>query len=186
MKKLKSVSVLLLVACSLFAAPKAKAPAEPVTVELSESNLAENQGTMQNQVFNSDGSVTYDAMMKYGGGGISFNINGKKGINLADYNTIHIEFDYKIGSSYKNTDMVPKFKVVTYGSGATFYKGGLDRAYFSADGLEGSIAFDCDISKVTGKAIKVAVPLNGWKWAEEGASDDDLVTMTIKSITFLP
>lgn len=187
MKKTKLVSaILLLTAGALFAAPKAKAPIEPVSVTISEDNMGENQATMQNQVFNADGSVTYDAMMKYGGGGIQFSINGKTGVNLKDYKTIRVEFDYKIGPVYTNTNKVPKFKVCTYGPGSTFYQGSVDQGYFDADALEGSMTYDCEISKKTGKALKVAIPLNAWQWAADGGSEDDLVTMTIRSITFLP
>jgi hypothetical protein len=191
MKKTSIIlATLLLISGALSAAPKkAAAPVEikPITVKLTEANLAENQGTMQNQVFNADGSVTYDAMMRYGGGGISFFINGpKEGINLKNYSTVHVVFDYKTVDGWKNSAKAPKFKIVTWGPGTTYYNGGVDRCYFDADELSGTYEYDLDVSAMSGKIIKIAVPLNAWKWVEDGGSDEDLVKMTIKEITFLP
>ena len=48
------------------------------------------------------------------------------------------------------------------------------------------MVYEMDISKSSGKVVKIAVPLNAWKWVENGGSEEDLVTMTIKSITLLP
>lgn len=177
----------LSLSCALFAAPKAApAPVEPIKVALTAANMAENQATMQNQVFNVDGSVTYDAMMKYGGGAVTFFINGKAGVNLKDYKTIHVEFDYAQGASWKNPAKLPKFKIVTWGPGATFYQGAVDRCYFDADSAKGTMVYDLDIAAVSGKAVKIAIPLNAWQWDKEGGSEEDLVNMKIKSITLLP
>lgn len=189
MKKLLTSVVALSMLFALTAAPKSKKTAEviePISVKISADNMAENQATMQNQVFNADGSVTYDAMMKFGGGGISFFVDGKSGVKLSSYKKIRVEFDYSTDKKWKNENMTPKFKIVTWGPGTTYYNGGADQGYFDSEGRSGSMVYEMEISKPTGKVVKVAIPLNAWKWVENGGSEEDLVTMTIKSITLLP
>ena len=188
MKKILTSILTLSMFFALTAAPKStkNTVIEPISVKISADNLAENQATMQNQVFNSDGSVTYDAMMKYGGGGISFYVDGKSGVKLSSYKKIRVEFDYSTDKRWANENVTPKFKIVTYGPGTTYFNGGVDQGYFDADSRSGSMVYEMDISKSSGKVVKIAVPLNAWKWVENGGSEEDLVTMTTTSITLLP
>jgi hypothetical protein len=83
----KTLSLLLVAAVAmtaLVAAPKSKKtaePAQPVSVKFSAENFGDDAQTLQDHVYNADGSVTYTAGFKYGGGGTSFLIDGKNGIS---------------------------------------------------------------------------------------------------------
>lgn len=187
MKKIKVIlSVLMLSALFTSVFAKEKEPVEPVTVKLSAATQWENQATMQDGVYNSDGSVTYTSMFKYGGGGYAFNIDGKKGIDLKNYKTILIEFDYEAVEGWNDSAKFPKFGIKTWGPGTSFFQGGVGQTYPDADALSGTMTVEVDISAARGKALRVGVCSNAWKWVEEGGSEDDKVKITVKEITFLP
>lgn len=188
MKKIKVIiSVLMLSALftSVYAKAKEKEPVKPVSVKFSEATQWDNQATMQDGVYNSDGTVTYTSMFKYGGGGYAFDINGKTGINLKDYNTILVEFDYEVADGWSNSAKFPKFGVKTWGQGKDFWSG-TGQSYPDGDALSGTMTVEVDISAAREKALRVGVVSNAWKWTDEGGSEDDKVKITVKEITFLP
>ena len=195
MKKLLSfLIVATAVMTTLVAAPKSKKntsePAQPVSVKFSAETFGDDAQTLQDHIYNEDGSVTYTAGFKYGGGGTSFLINGKNGISAKQYNTIHVEFDWEVADgNWSNQNAVPKFKVIGFGPGSSFYQGGdaLDPTYFDATSQSGSTAIDIDISDKSKKVTKIGVLVNAWRWIEDnGGSEDDLVKITVREITFLP
>ncbi len=180
------ISSLLFVG-ALFAAPKKTEPVEPQKVIFSEANRWGTDATLADGVY-ADGTVTYTAMYRYGGGGYTFKVNGKSGINLKNYSTCEIEFDYEV-ASWENQSVFPKFAVKTFGSGATFYNGGQALTYIDGEALKGTIKQSIDLSGKTGKIFNVGVVANSWQWAGNGNGNDtgdDTVVIKLKSITFLP
>lgn len=170
---------------------KDKEPAKEVNVVFSTETQWGTDATMADGVYNADGSVTYSSMFRYGGGGYTFNIDGKQGINLKDYATCIVEFDYAINpNAWENKDLTPKFAVKVYPNGATFYQGNIIAlAYIDADATEGSIYQEIDLSKVNSKMLRVGVVANSWKWAgngDGGSTGDDLCKITVKRISFIP
>ena len=152
----KTLSILIIAAgamTALVAAPKSKnnttEPAQPVSVKFSAETFGDDAQTLKDHVYNADGSVTYTAGFKYGGGGTSFLINGKNGISAKQYRTIHVEFDWEVADgNWSNPNAVPKFKVIGFGAGSSFYQGGdaINPTYFDATSQSGSTAIDIDIS----------------------------------------
>lgn len=189
MKKISLVAVTMLIAGALFAAPKkAAAPVEPITVTFSESTRWGTDATMADGTYGEDGSVTYTAMYKYGGGGYTFNINGKNGINLKDYSSVEIEFEYKTGA-WEKPEVMPKFGVKYWGPGATFFNGGQPLDWIDAEEASGTITRTIDLTGKSGKALRIGVVSNAWQWAGNGNGNDkgdDTVIITVKKITFLP
>lgn len=186
MKKLKRLLGCLALAL-LFSSAFAKEPAKPVTVTLAEANRWGTDATYADGVYE-NGTVTYTAMYRYGGGGYTFNINGKQGINLKDYSSVEIEFDYETGA-WENSEIYPKFALKYFPSGASFYNGGQAISYFDADSMKGTIKQSFDISDKSGKALRVGIVANSWKWegnGNGGDTGDDTVIIKVKSITFLP
>lgn len=183
------VASLMLLTGALFAAPKKNAaPVEPLTVTFSESTRWGTDATFADGVYGEDGSVTYTAMYRYGGGGYTFNINGKSGINLKDYSSCEIEFDYKTGS-WEKPEVLPKFGVKYFGSGATFFNGGQPLDWIDAETPEGTITRTIDLTGKSGKAVRIGIVANSWQWAgngDGGNTGDDTVIITVKKITFLP
>ncbi len=196
MKKTLSLLIVAVVAMTaLVAAPKSKKnasaePAQPVSVKFSAETFGDDAQTLQDHVYNEDGSVTYTAGFKYGGGGTSFLINGKNGISAKQYKTIHVEFDWEVSEeNWSNPNAVPKFKIIGFGPGSSFYQGGdaINPTYFDSTSQSGSTALDIDISTQSKKVTKIGVLVNAWRWKEDnGGSEDDLVKITVKEITFLP
>ncbi|BDC94004.1 hypothetical protein [Treponema bryantii] len=190
MKKTSLIFVsMMLFAGSLFAAPKKNAaPVEPISVTFSESTRWGTDATLADGVYGEDGSVTYTAMYRYGGGGYTFNINGKTGINLKDYSSCEIEFEYKTGS-WEKPEVMPKFGIKYFGSGATFFNGGQPLDWVDAEEPSGTITRTIDLTGKSGKAVRIGVLANSWQWAGNGNGNDkgdDTVIITVKKITFLP
>ncbi len=190
MKKTSLIFVsMMLFAGSLFAAPKKNAaPVEPISVTFSESTRWGTDATLADGVYGEDGSVTYTAMYRYGGGGYTFNINGKTGINLKDYSSCEIEFEYKTGS-WEKPEVMPKFGIKYFGSGATFFNGGQPLDWVDAEEPSGTITRTIDLTGKSGKAVRIGVLANSWQWAgngDGGDKGDDTVIITVKKITFLP
>lgn len=196
MKKTLSLVLIAAIAMtSLVAAPKSKKntssePVQPVSVKFSAETFGDDAQTLQDHVYNADGSVTYTAGFKYGGGGTSFLIDGKNGISAKQYRTIHVEFDWEVAEgNWSNPNAVPKFKIIGFGAGSSFYQGGdaINPTYFDSTSQSGSTALDIDISTQSKKVTKIGVLVNAWRWKEDnGGSEDDLVKITVKEITFLP
>lgn len=196
MKKTLSLVLIAAIAMtSLVAAPKSKKntasePVQLVSVKFSAETFGDDAQTLQDHVYNEDGSVTYTAGFKYGGGGTSFLIDGKNGISAKQYRTIHVEFDWEVvEGNWSNPNAVPKFKIIGFGAGSSFYQGGdaINPTYFDSTSQSGSTALDIDISTQSKKVTKIGVLVNAWRWKEDnGGSEDDLVKITVKEITFLP
>jgi len=189
MKKISFLIVAsMMLVGSLFAAPKKGEPVEPITVVFSEATRWGTDATLADGVYGEDGSVKYTAMFKYGGGGYTFNINGKSGINLKDYSSCEIEFDYEPGS-WEKADVMPKFGVKYWGPGASFFNGGQPLTWIDCEEMSGTVKQTIDLTGKSGKAIRIGVVANSWQWkgnGDGGNSGNDTAIITVKRITFLP
>lgn len=186
MKKLRKCLVVLL-SISLISVVFAKSAAL-VKVTLSEANVWGTDATLGDGVFAKDGSVTYTAMYRYGGGGYTFKINGKDGIDLKDYATCEIEFDYKTGS-WEKPKVMPKFGIKYWGANGNFYSNGQPIDWVDSEALKGTVKRSIDLKGKTGKALYIGVLANSWMWEGNGDganNGDDTVIITVKSIKFIP
>ena len=187
MRKLKGV-LTGLVLVTFISAVFAKSAVEPVKVVLSEANLWGTDVTFADGVYGTDGSVTFTAMYKYGGGGYTFNINGKAGINLKDYSTLEIEFDYETGA-WEKPSVMPKFGVKYWGAGATFFNGGQALDWIDAESPKGTVKKSISLKGKSGKALRIGIVSNSWQWEGNGDGSntgDDTVIIKVKSIKFVP
>lgn len=141
-----------------------------------------DKGSVDLLVVNRDGSITYNASAKYSGGGYIFYIKEDKSvINLENYESIEVEFDYetvegKWNSSAKN----PQWCLNLVAEGGNFWDGATTLDYFGSDNNSGTKTYEYKINSIdTGSFIGICIKLNTYK---SGNDESDECKMTIKSI----
>ena len=141
-----------------------------------------DKGSVSQLQTNSDGSITYNASAKYSGGGYIFYIKEDKSvINLENYESIEVEFDYetvegKWNSSAKN----PQWCLNLVAEGGNFWNGATTLKYFGSNNKSGTQIYKYTIdSSNTGNFVGICIKLNTYK---SGNDESDECKMTIKSI----
>jgi len=127
-----------------------------------------------------NGTVTYEAKAQYSGGGYAYYIKADKSvINLSNYESIDVEFDYE-AKTWKSGAKNPQWCLNVYPEGSTFYAGGKTLQYFSDGKASGTTKLNYKVAE-TDTIVGVGIKLNAY---QTGNDDSDSCKVTIKKIQF--
>ena len=197
MKKLISLfGLLLIISTTMFTscAPEAKQPGKSdpvqpdpidpvVTVKLSNSQVFA-KGSVGELTENDDGSVSYTTSAQYSGGGYVFYIKEDKSvINLENYESICIDFDYEVvEGKWASEAPNPKWCLNLYKEGNDFY-GGETIDYFDSSSAKGTESYIYSVKDENkGEYNAICLKLNAY---QSGNEDTDECKVTIKSIKLI-
>lgn len=197
MKKLISLfGLLLIISTTMFTScnPEAEQPGKSdpvqpdpidpvVTVKLSNSQVFA-KGSVGELTENDDGSVSYTTSALYSGGGYVFYIKEDKSvINLENYESICIDFDYEVvEGKWASEAPNPKWCLNLYKEGNDFY-GGETIDYFDSSSAKGTESYIYSVKDENkGEYNAICLKLNAY---QSGNEDTDECKVTIKSIKLI-
>ena len=197
MKKLISLfGLLLIISTTMFTScnPEAEQPGKSdpvqpdpidpvVTVKLSNSQVFA-KGSVGELTENDDGSVSYTTSAQYSGGGYVFYIKEDKSvINLENYESICIDFDYEVvEGKWASEAPNPKWCLNLYKEGNDFY-GGETIDYFASSSAKGTESYIYSVKDENkGEYDAICLKLNAY---QSGNEDTDECKVTIKSIKLI-
>ena len=152
-----------------------------LTVKLLNSQVLD-KGSVGNLTENADGSVTYTTSAQYSGGGYVFYIKEDKSvINLENYESISIDFDYEtVADKWASGASNPKWCLNLYPEGVGFWNGATTLEYFDSTSAKGSMSHTYSVKdSVNGDYSAICLKLNAY---QTGNADTDECKVTIKSI----
>lgn len=152
-----------------------------ITVKLLNSQVLD-KGSVEKLTENADGSVTYTTSAQYSGGGYVFYIKEDKSvINLENYESISIDFDYEaVDGKWASEASNPKWCLNLYPEGAGFWNGATTLGYFDSTSAKGSMTHTYSVKDSDkGDYSAICLKLNAY---QTGNADTDECKVTIKSI----
>ncbi|MBQ7970018.1 MAG: hypothetical protein IJ293_03410 [Treponema sp.] len=152
-----------------------------ITVKLLNSQVLD-KGSVEKLTENADGSVTYTTSAQYSGGGYVFYIREDKSvINLENYESISIDFDYEaVDGKWASEASNPKWCLNLYPEGAGFWNGATTLGYFDSTSTKGSMTHTYSVKDSDkGDYSAICLKLNAY---QTGNADTDECKVTIKSI----
>lgn len=152
-----------------------------ITVKLLNSQVLD-KGSVEKLTENADGSVTYTTSAQYSGGGYVFYIKEDKSvINLENYESISIDFDYEaVDGKWASEASNPKWCLNLYPEGAGFWNGATTLEYFDSTSAKGSMTHTYSVKDSDkGDYSAICLKLNAY---QTGNADTDECKVTIKSI----
>ncbi|MCQ2591988.1 MAG: endo-1,4-beta-xylanase [Treponema sp.] len=143
-------------------------------------------GVVSDVVYNEDGTVSYNSSAEYSGGGIIYYINkDKSAVNLEDYESIDIEFDYAASAEHWSENASkPQWCLLVYeqseNAGDYWKSQSVALDYFGDNKLSGTCIKNILIAK-TGNYVGVSLKLNAH---ETNNASTDFCAVTLKKIKF--
>lgn len=168
---------------------KKEFPAEPsipcpegdgIDVVISDASVMDKGSVVSGPTF-SNGEATFTVSAQYSGGGVIFYIKPDQSIvNLPNYDSIYIDFEYETGT-WKDGAKAPQWCLNVYGEGAGFWNGGKTLQYFGDGKMYGRTSIIHTISEID-TIVAVGLKLNAY---QSGNADNDTCRITLKKIKFL-
>ncbi|MCR4734315.1 MAG: hypothetical protein K5829_04850 [Treponema sp.] len=133
-----------------------------------------------------DGSVSYIASGQYSGGGACFYIKSDQSIiNIENYETVDLEYEYEPISGNWDTSSNPKWCFNVYSDDSSgFWNEGTTLQYFENNALSGSFTYSVDVGdSVEGDMKAFAIKLNTYNTVNDG-DQNKKCKIRIKKVTF--
>lgn len=151
-----------------------------ITVEFSNANVMD-KGCISSGPSYSDGEVTYTTIAQYSGGGFIFYIKPDQSVvNLTNYDSIYVDFEYEAGT-WKSGANEPQWCLNVYPEGAGFWNGGKTLQYFGDGKMYGRTTINHKITE-TDTIVAVGIKLNAYN---TNNADNDNCRVTLKKIKFV-
>lgn len=153
---------------------------EGIVVTFADANVMD-KGCISSGPSYSNGEVTYTTTAQYSGGGCIFYIKPDQSVvNLTNYDSIYVDFEYEAGT-WKTGAKAPQWCLNVYPEGAGFWNGGKTLQYFSDEKMYGRTTINHKIAE-TDTVVAVGIKLNAYN---TNNADNDNCRVTIKKIKFV-